>query len=555
MTSDAPSAAHESELADPLLLQWLAALGLGVEYVRGEGNTLFLTADDGTETAVIDYAGGYGSLVLGHNHPGIVAAARSFLDAGTPTLAQGSRQPAASRVAAVLDGIVRREFGTDEPYFSVFSNSGAESVEVALKHAEFDRGLRIRAIHEEIAGHLDAAAAAVRAGEAKPPDAVFEALGIGAAAEPAPDTPHTPDDAGAPDNAADNDTSDTGGEWWVRAVLRENARRAARPPLLLTLEGSFHGKLIGSVQLTHNAAYRTPFEAMAPPARFIPFDRPEALAGVFERERGVLLDVVVENGEVGVRERGFPVFAAFVCEVILGEGGIRRVTPGAAAEIQRACAAADCPIVVDEIQSGMGRTGAFFASSHIGLRADYYTLAKGLGGGLAKTAVTLIRGGRYRPEFELVHTSTFAKDTFSSTIALRTLELLEADDGRAYRLAREGGERLTEVFDALRAAFPEVVKDVRGTGLMLGLELHDQSGSVMEAVRDAARSGTFGYLVAGYLLRVHRIRTFPTASAVNTLRFEPSVLLTEEEVRRLDIALRELCEVLREGDERAFIGG
>lgn len=540
MTSDVPSTVHEPELpefADPMLLQWLTSLGLGVEYVRGEGNTLFFVDEDGSERAVVDFAGGYGALILGHNHPDVVTAIRAFLDAGTPTLAQGSRQPAASALAALLNSVVQRELGTKEPYFSVFSNSGAESVEVALKHAEFDRGAKVQVILEEIAGHLAAAADAVRAGDAKVADSARAALGIDAA----------PDETGNGDGVAD-------GELLVGAVQRENARRSARPPVFLALEGSFHGKLIGSVQLTHNAGYRTPFAALAAPARFVPFHRPEVLREVFEQERGTLLDVVVESGEVQLVERGFPVFGAFVCEAIQGEGGIRALPRGAAREIQRLCADADCPVVVDEIQSGMGRTGAFLASSLVGLRADYYTLAKSLGGGIAKTAVTLIRGSRYRPEFELVHTSTFAKDTFSSTVALRTLEVLEADDGRAYRLARQWGERLTEVFDELRAAFPDVVKDVRGTGLMLGLEFHDQSGAAVAAIREAARAGTFGYLVSGYLLRAHRIRTFPTASAVNTLRFEPSILLTEGEVQQLEGALRELCTVLREGDGRAFLG-
>ncbi|MER5771756.1 aspartate aminotransferase family protein [Streptomyces sp. NPDC001985] len=532
-TTSIPQSGTETELADPMMLQWLSSLGFGVEYVRGAGNTLILRTGSGEEIPVIDFAGGYGSLILGHNHPEVVAAARDFLDSGSPVLAQGSRQPAASKVARLLNSIVQREFGESEPYFSVFSNSGAESVEVALKHAEFDRVLELRALEEEIGAHLDAARAAVLDGGAKVTAPAFDALDIG---------------------AEDREAGPAGFDRLAGAVRAENARRTARPPVFLTLEGSFHGKLVGSVQLTHNAAYRLPFAAMAPPARFIASDRPEALGEVLARERRTVLDVVVEGGGIAVVERPFPVFGAFVCEVIQGEGGIREMSPETAREIQRACADAGCPIVVDEIQSGMGRTGAFFAASRIGLRADYYTLAKSLGGGIAKTAVTLIRGKRYRPEFELVHTSTFAKDTFSSTLALRVLELLEADGGRAYRLARERGERLRAVFTALREEFPGVVKEVRGTGLMLGLEFHDQSGATAHRIRAAALAGVFGYAVSGYLLTAHRIRTFPTASAVNTLRFEPSLLLTDAEIDRLDQALRALCRVLGDQDGQAFAG-
>ncbi|MEU4499304.1 aminotransferase class III-fold pyridoxal phosphate-dependent enzyme [Streptomyces sp. NPDC023998] len=527
------SQTSELELAEPMMLQWLSMLGVDVEYVRGEGNTLHYLDDKGKQISVLDYAGGYGALILGHNHPEIVAAAKDFLDAGTPVLAQASRQSAASSVASTLNTILHREFGVDEPYFAVFSNSGAESVEVALKHAEFDRILRIQALGQEIAAHIDAARTTVQSGGAKVTEAAYDLLGIG---------------------TADRSGGISGFERLVAGIQRENAKRTSRPPLFLTLEGSFHGKLVGSVQLTHNASFRTPFAAMAPQARFIPFDQPEALGKVFEEERGTVFDVVVEGGEVTVVERDFPVFGAFVFEVIQGEGGIKVVTEELAAEIQRACAAADCPIVIDEIQSGMGRTGAFFASSLIGLRADYYTLAKSLGGGIAKAAVTLVSGSRYRHEFELVHSSTFAKDTFSSTLALKVLQLLEAEGGGAYRLAREWGDRLTALFHALRNEFPDVVKDVRGKGLMLGLEFHDQSASSVAGIRDAALTDTFGYIVSGYLFRAHRIRTFPTASAVNTLRFEPSVLLTDPEVDRLDVALRELCVILRDQSEQLFFG-
>lgn len=519
------TATAELELAEPMMLQWLTALGVDVEFVRAEGNTLYYLGSDGTEVPVIDYAGGYGALILGHNHPAIVGAAREFLDAGTPVLAQASRQPAASRVATTLNSVLHREFGVTEPYFAVFSNSGAESIEVALKHAEFDRILKARALAEEIAGNVEAARTALTAGTAVLAASAATALGLRADSVPAV----------------------------VAAEVNGRlAAAAARPSLFLALEGGFHGKLVGSVQLTHNPAFRTPFATMAPQARFVPLDRLDALDEVIAGERVSVPDLVVDNGQVTVVARDFPVFSAFVMEVVQGEGGIREVGRAAAERIRAACAEVDCPIVVDEIQSGMGRTGAFFASSLIGLRPDYVTLAKGLGGGIAKAAVTLVRGGRYRPEFELVHSSTFAKDTFSCTIVSKTLELLEADGGEVYRRAAALGERLTGLFTALRADHPDIVKDVRGKGLMLGLEFHDQSGSAAPSIARAASTDTLGYALAGYLFRVHRIRTFPTASATTTLRFEPSVLLTDDEITRLDTALRALAVVLRDQDEQAF---
>ncbi|GHJ99324.1 diaminobutyrate--pyruvate aminotransferase [Streptomyces sp. Y2F8-2] len=526
------SASSETELAEPQMLDFLSFLGIDVEYVRGEGNTLYFIDGDNREVPVLDYAGGYGALVLGHNHPEILAAAREFLESGTPVLAQASRQPWAGRVATTLNRIIQREFGGEEPYYAVFSNSGAESVEVALKHAEFDRVMKVQALTAEITAHIDSARSAVGSGEATVPGSSLRAVGAQSG-------------AGAAESF----------ENLVTELVRRNAEQASRPPVFLTLEGSFHGKLVGSVQLTHNASYRHPFSAMAAQARFLPFEQPQAVAKLTEEERATVFDVAVEAGEVRVVERPFPVFAAFVLEVIQGEGGIRVVSEEMARAVQQACEAVDCPVVVDEIQSGMGRTGAFFASSLIGLKADYYTLAKGLGGGIAKAAVTLVRERRYRREFELVHSSTFAKDPFSTAIAHRTLEITESRDGEVYRLARAAGDRLLSLFASLREEFPDVIKDVRGKGLMLGLEFHDRSGSPAAGIRDAAASDILGYVISGHLFRVHRIRTFPTASAVNTLRFEPSVHLNEAEIDRLRTALRALCSVLRDDNEQALFGG
>ncbi|MFD9407338.1 aspartate aminotransferase family protein [Streptomyces sp. NPDC059989] len=505
------SASARLELAEPYLREVLASAGLDVEYVRSEGNTLYQLDAQGQEIPVADFAGGYGSVLLGHNNPEIVAYAKSLLDAGTPIHAQFSRHPYANDLARALNAIVQRELGDDEPYFAIFANSGAEAVEAAVKHAELDRGMRLAAIRADIAAHVESARAAVRGGSA-----VL--------------------------------TGTEGFEEQAAEIERKNEEQFSRPPLFLAPEGSFHGKLVGSVQLTHNEGYRAPFRSLAAQARFVPVDQPGELKRIVDEERATLLDLHVVDGAVRVVERALPLFCAFVLEPIQGEGGIKVLTREFAEEIQAVCAEIDCPIVVDEIQSGMGRSGAFLASSFIGLRGDYYTLAKSLGGGIAKTAVMLVRQARYRREFEIVHSSTFAKDSFSSLIALKVLEMLEADGGRVYRIAGERGERLAATLEAVRAEFPTVVKEVRGRGLMLGLEFRDQSDAESPVIREIAQGGFFGYVVAGYLLREHRLRTFPTASAVTTLRFEPSIELSDAEIDRLGAALREVCTILRDQD-------
>ncbi|AJE82594.1 putrescine aminotransferase [Streptomyces albus] len=519
------SAPDAPELAEPYLRAVLDTAGLAVEYVRAEGNTLFQRGEDGGEIPVADFAGGYGSVLLGHNHPAIVARAQELLAAGSPVHAQFSRHPYANELAAELNRIIHRELGDEEPYFAIFANTGAEAVEAAIKHAELDRGLRVAALGARVAEEIEAARAAVAEGTVALSARTRARFG-----------------------AAAGEGRPTALDTVLAGLERANAGQLERPPLFLALERGFHGKLGASVQLTHNEHYRTPFKSLGAQARFVPHGRPDVLKEVYAQERGVLLSLELTDGQVEVVEREFPVFCAFLVEPVQGEGGIHVLGAEFAQEIQRFCAEIDCPVVVDEIQSGMGRTGALLSSSQVGLRGDYYTLAKALGGGIAKTSVMLVREARYRREFEIVHSSTFAKDSFSCEIARTVLALLEADGQAAYRRATERGRALRAELESVQAQFPDQVLAVRGKGLMLGMEFRDQSQADSEILRELAASGLFGYFLAGLLLREHRVRTFPTASAVNTLRFEPSLQLADAEIAQLGAGLRELCRVLRAQD-------
>lgn len=517
------------ELAEPHIAEWLSSLGLGVVYVRTAGNTIFYLDDQGSEVPVLDLVGGYGSTILGHNNPEIVDYAKSLLDAGTPIHAQISKHPYANDLARKVNAIIQREFGTTETYSAVFGNSGAEAIEIALKHAEFDRLMKLAEITDKIEANLEAARAARNELRVAPGEVSTLITADGNAS-----------DAVRLDNV-------------IAHIRRVNSERLATPPVFLAPEGSFHGKLMGSVQLTHNFGYRAPFKLLAAQCRFVPVHQPGALEKTIEREKKTLLDLTIQDGLVQVVEREMPIIGAFVMEPIQGEAGIRLFDQETVKRIQAACASIDCPVIVDEIQSGTGRSGAFFASSHIGLQGDYFTLAKSLGGGVAKAALTLVRSSRYRKEFELVHTSTFAKDSFSTLIAAKTVDLLEADNGRAYRLAEERGNQLLAMLGKLQAEFGTVVKDVRGRGLMVGLEFHDQSDSTSDIIREQARAGVLGYLLSGYLLRAHSIRIFPTASATNTLRIEPSVYLTDAEISQTESGLRELIKLIRDQDGESLL--
>ncbi|WP_199856672.1 aspartate aminotransferase family protein [Nocardia suismassiliense] len=517
------------ELAEPQMREVLSMAKLDVEYVRAEGNSLYHLDAQQEEVQVADFVGGYASLLLGHSNPEIIAHAKATLDAQTPVYVPIAIHAAANRVAHQLNAIIHRETGSTEPYFAIFASTGAEAIESSLKHAEFVRTARISALTDEIGSHVEQVRAAIKNGDASVAEAAYARLGL-------------------------SGTGIEGFEEVAAEVQRRNAETSATPPRFLAVEGAFHGKLVGSVQLTHNASFRGPFEAMAARADFVPFNDPAAVAEVAARGRAQLLDLVLTDGVAALVERDFPAYCAFVLEPIQGEGGIKPVTAEFAAAVRQACDTLDCPLILDEIQCGMGRSGKFFASSHVGLHGDYYVLAKSLGGGIAKNSVMLVRGAHYRKEFELIHSSTFAKDGFSSAIALKVLELLEAEDGKAYRLAEERGNALRDMLNRVAADNPNTVKEVRGKGLMLGLEFQDLTGSSAPMISGFAHAGVIGYVIAGYLLRGHRVRVLPTGSAPHTLRFTPSIQLCDAEIDQLETALRDICEVLRTEDEQRLFG-
>ncbi len=523
----------------PRAAKLLRALGLDVAYCRAAGDSLFYLDESGREIEVLDLLGGYGSTLLGHNHPAIVAEAQSLLAQGVPVHAQLSLRERSGRLAARLSGILQRELGDDTPYVACFANSGAEAVEVALKHAEFDRTLRQAELVSGLSRETERALLALRRGQARlPPDTLRHPL-IGG---PVPGM----DDAGS----------------LAAGLARHNAGQLSGRPLFLALENAFHGKLAGSAQLTFNPDFRRPFQGLGPDVRFVAQGDEARLRRILEEGRRVVCGLGLEGGEVRVVERELPVFGAFIVEPVQGEGGVRVLDPDFAAVVRKACNQLGCPLIVDEIQSGMGRTGSFLASTQARLRGDAYTLSKSLGGGLAKISVAVIRSDRYRPEFGLAHSSTFAEDDFSAAIALKALDLLEEGEGGggpAYPRIRALGDRLLSALQGLQARFPDVIREVRGRGLLIGVEFHGQQDASSPILRGADYGGALGYLLSGYLLREHRLRVAPTASAPRVLRIEPSMRLTAQDVDRVAAAFGRVCEILRAQDAlhlvRTLVGG
>lgn len=302
------------------------------------------------------------------------------------------------------------------------------------------------------------------------------------------------------------------------AMLETGART------FIALDGAFHGKTLGALQLTANAAYRDGFELPGLKIIRVPPNDLDRLTAAFNQATDL---------------------AGFVFEPVLGEGGIRPIQAEFAQAAAKLCAQRNLPLIADECQTGLGRTGTFLASHRLGVSPDYIILSKALGGGIAKISALLVRRERYRNEFDLKHSSTYADDDFSCAIALKTLELIDAP---LLAACRDKGERLLAGLRRLAGKFPSVIADVRGQGLMIAVEFCHLSRSTSFLLRFLDVQEDLAKVIAAYLLNVHRIRIAPTLSDPLSLRLEPSALISEKHIENFLTAMEETCSRLVSGD-------
>lgn len=294
-------------------------------------------------------------------------------------------------------------------------------------------------------------------------------------------------------------------------------------PTLLVLEGSFHGVLLQAISKRDFPGPRL--------LRVGPGDA-QALTEIFDHERR----------PSGSRLMGM------VVETIQGEGGVRIVPQNFLELAQKLCRRDNVPLIVDEVQTGMGRTGRLLDSFHTGICGDYVVLAKALSGSMSKIGLTLVDRGRWVQDFDRYSLSTFAEDPLSSRVALRSVQIMTRDRGAAMRQVAARGEEFLAILDAVREEFPEVIREVRGRGLMIGVEFHPQDRNPSNALRMVSESGLLGQFLASHLLARENLRVAPTVSADRVLRFQPSYQVTRAEMDRVADALRGLCDGVAKGD-------
>jgi ornithine--oxo-acid transaminase len=325
--------------------------------------------------------------------------------------------------------------------------------------------------------------------------------------------------ARAPDSVGAMVPANSGTEA-VEAAIKI-ARAATGRTRVLYAEHAFHGLTLGSLSVNGNEEFRAGFGPLLPGCDPVPFGDLDAL----QRE--------LAAGDV----------AAVVIEPIQGKG-VNMPPAGYLQGAQERCRAADALFVCDEVQTGIGRTGRFLALEHWGLEPDIICLAKALSGGLVPVGAVLVSRAAFDRVFDgmeraVRHGSTFGGNDLAAAAALATLRVLERE-GLVERSARLG-ELLLELTRPLIERY-EVVRDVRGAGLMWAIEFGPPEGRARRSLWDAVerrQAGLFAQLITVPLFHEHKILCQVAGHRMNTIKALPALVVEEAELRRFAAALEE----------------
>jgi acetylornithine/LysW-gamma-L-lysine aminotransferase len=276
----------------------------------------------------------------------------------------------------------------------------------------------------------------------------------------------------------------------VEGAIKFARMATGRRRILAAMRG-YHGKTLGSLSATWDKKYRDPFAPLVPDFVHVPYND----VGAFEK---------------AIDDRT----AAVILEPVQGEGGVRPATAEFLQAVRRACDARGALFIIDEIQTGFGRTGRMFACEHFGVLPDILTMAKGIAGGIPMGAIGIDR--RVGELEKQSHTSTFGGNPLACAAAVATIDYLVDQD-----LPNQAAHKGQYVLERLRAIGSRRIREIRGVGLMIGIEMREKAGATAQAMMQE------GVLVL--------------LAGTTVLRLLPPLVITREE---LDSVVETLAKVL-----------
>jgi acetylornithine/succinyldiaminopimelate/putrescine aminotransferase len=426
---------------------------------------------------------------LGHNHPVVHEALQRFLESGQPALnTQGSLYYYPSLLARKLSQLFGEFTGK---HFKVqFANSGTEATEIALHHALYEWRAEIEKMRDEQLQRYGS----------------VEELNARAT-------------------------------WVLNMKLVTEATAA-----VVVVNNCFHGYTASARSLLNSKKQRRNFSGLL---RLFPLhvdDQGEHWRDQVERYKAdysiELSTIVKENDSFQVKTVRVSTIIASIVEPVRGEGGIYPLRW----EVADFLSTQSFPLIADEIQCGLGRTGTI--PSYPG--ASYYLLGKSLGGGYEKIAAVLIDDKRFKSSFPQYYNSTFANGEMAACAGLAALETIVREQFAAIA-SRKGHELKSRLF-RLAGQYPDVVESVQGEGLMIGIHFNKAIGKANILLRALCEHELLGYLLSGWMFHTKDIRVLPSLSKPDSIRLEPSVYITGHDMDELMGAVEELCQHLRSGN-------
>jgi acetylornithine/succinyldiaminopimelate/putrescine aminotransferase len=296
----------------------------------------------------------------------------------------------------------------------------------------------------------------------------------------------------------------TGGGEAVDFAIKVARGSTGRPRIVSSING-YHGHTGFALSAAGRGAFRQPFEPLMPEFAQVPFGDTDAIAAAVDEHT-----------------------AAVLLEPIQGEGGIVMPPQGYLAAVRSICDRAGALLILDEIQTGLGRTGHWWASEHFDVIPDIMTIAKSLGGSLVPISATVFTEEvrEFMIPNPFIHLSTFGGSDVACAVALEVIAVIEETDLVAHAAAM--GKRLFSGLDWIAEAHPDVISEVRGIGLMAGVEYaEDSMGPRMS-----------------YHLASHGVLAVYSGNQPAVMRLMPSLVVEEAEVdfllEALDAAIADL---------------
>jgi ornithine--oxo-acid transaminase len=300
------------------------------------------------------------------------------------------------------------------------------------------------------------------------------------------------------------------------------ARKATGRSGFVYCANAFHGLSYGALSLNGDGNFRDGFGPLLPHCSEIPFN-----------------DLVALDKALGTRQ-----VAAFIVEPIQGKG-VNIPDDGYLSGAQELCQKYGTLFIADEIQTGLGRTGRFLAIEHWGIEPDMILLSKTLSGGHVPVAAVLARKWILDRVFDrmdraVVHCLTFANNDLAMAAGIATLEVIESE--RLIENAARMGARLLTAFQAMASGF-EMIRDVRGKGLMIGIEFGRPRSLKLQAawsLLEAVSPGLFCQLITIPLCKQHRILAQVAGHASHTVKLLPALVISGEDCCWIESSFNEV---------------